>query len=80
MNRCFACDRKCGKNPHVAITVDVAQVVYVGNECYKNIGPEGWQPPKGGPRLYRGVFAPDGKLLEVIGLPGVKIPDYMRSH
>lgn len=80
MERCFACGRKVGKNPHVAITSDVAQIVYVGVECFKQIGPEGWQPPLGGPRLYRGIFNPDGTVREVVGLPGVKIPSYLRRY
>jgi hypothetical protein len=75
--KCFACGRKVGKNPHIAVTSDVAQTVAVGNECYKKIGPDGWQPPLGGPKLYRGVFASDGRLVEVIGLPAVKIPAYL---
>lgn len=78
MNKCFACDRKVGKNPQVAITSDVAQIVYVGTECFKLIGPEGYQPPDGGPRLYRGVFNPDGTVREVVGLPGVRIPGYLK--
>lgn len=65
--RCFACDRKLGKNPNVVICED-EQSVFIGSECYKQIGQTGWKPPKGGPRLYRGRFAPDGTLLEVIGL------------
>ena len=55
MHRCFACDRKLGRNPCLADTRD-AQIVYVGTECYKLIkaaGEAGYQPPKGGPRLYR---------------------------
>ena len=77
MKRCFACDRKLGKNPHVAVTVDLAQTVYVGSECYKQIGENGWQPPKGGPRLYRAKFNPSGKVVEVIGMPNAIIPDYL---
>lgn len=80
MAKCFACDRKLGKNPNVAVTCDVAQVVQVGTECFKRIGPEGYQPPLGGPKLYRGIFNPDGTLREVVGLPGVKIPSYLRSY
>lgn len=56
--RCFACDRKLGRNPAVADTRD-DQLVLVGSECAKKIyaknlphGEEGWQPPKGGPKLY----------------------------
>lgn len=52
--RCFACNRKLGKNPQQADTRD-SQVVLVGSECYRLIveaGELGYQPPKGGPRLY----------------------------
>lgn len=54
MSRCYACDRKLGANPYVADTRD-DQFVYVGSECFKYIrqsGEMGYQPPKGGPRLY----------------------------
>jgi hypothetical protein len=67
VKKCYACGRKLGKNPHIAICED-EQDVFVGSECYKLIGPNGYQPPLGGPRLYRGLFASDGTLLEVIGL------------
>ena len=66
-SNCFACGRRTGKNPAIAICED-EQSVFVGSECYKQIGPDGWQPPLGGPRLYRGQFAPDGTLIAVIGL------------
>lgn len=52
--RCFACDRVLGKTPHLVDTRD-AQKVYVGRECYKLIvaaGQVGYQPVKGGPRLW----------------------------
>ena len=61
--RCFACGRKLGRNPHVAVTEDEAQIVFVGSECYKNIGLDGWKPPQGGPKLFRGKFSPAGKLI-----------------
>jgi len=51
---CFACDRPLGRSPQLVDTRD-AQLVYVGAECFKKIrtaGDSGWQPPKGGPRLY----------------------------
>lgn len=66
--KCFACDRKLGRNPHPAVTEDLGQIVYVGSECYKNISYDGWQPPKGGPRLYRGIFSSKGELIEVVGI------------
>lgn len=52
--RCFACGRKLGKNPALIDTRD-GQTAFVGSECYKFIaraGEIGWQPPRGGPRLY----------------------------
>lgn len=52
--RCFACDKPLGENPHLVDTRD-CQTVYVGSECFKQIskaGNDGYQPPKGGPRLY----------------------------
>lgn len=52
--RCFACDKLLGKNPNLVDTRD-AQTVYVGAECFKLIkraGEAGYQPPKGGPRLW----------------------------
>lgn len=54
MTKCFACDRKLGKNPRLVDTRD-CQTVYVGSECYKLIkasGEVGYQPSKGGPRLW----------------------------
>jgi hypothetical protein len=63
--KCFACGKKLGRNPNVAVTED-HQLVFIGSDCYKNISDEkGWQPPQGGPRLYGGVFSPKGELLEV---------------
>jgi hypothetical protein len=53
-DKCFACDRKLGRNPALADTRD-AQIVFVGSECFKEIkkaGEDGYQPPGGGPRLY----------------------------
>jgi len=53
-DRCFACDRPLGKTPRLVDTRD-AQQVFVGVECAKHIdraGDAGYQPPKGGPRLY----------------------------
>jgi hypothetical protein len=52
--RCFACGRVLGVRPLLVDTRD-AQTVFVGAECAKQItasGNEGWQPPRGGPRLY----------------------------
>lgn len=52
---CYACGRKLGKKTPKAADTRDAQWVYVGSECSKKIeaaGDAGWQPPKGGPRLY----------------------------
>lgn len=52
--KCYACDRKLGRRPRLVDTRD-AQTVFVGTECFKLIeeaGEAGYQPPKGGPRLY----------------------------
>ena len=53
--RCFACNRPlAGRKQHVVDTRD-AQIVFVGAECYRLIraaGKAGYQPPKGGPRLW----------------------------
>ena len=52
--KCYACDRPLGNNPLLVDTRD-GQTAYVGRECAKKImqgGNQGWQPPKGGPRLY----------------------------
>jgi hypothetical protein len=52
--RCFACGRALGRDPTVVDTRD-AQRVYVGRGCYRLVveaGEHGYQPPKGGPRLW----------------------------
>lgn len=52
--RCYACDKQIRNTPYLVDTRD-AQVVFVGPECFKRIrdsGPDGYQPPKGGPRLW----------------------------
>lgn len=52
--RCFACGRRLGRNPLLVDTRDDQQV-FVGRECAKHVlsaGEDGWQPPKGGPRLF----------------------------
>ena len=54
MKQCFACGRKLGKTPYTVDTRD-DQTVAVGSECYKLVkaaGENGYQPPKGGPRLW----------------------------
>lgn len=53
-DKCFACDKGLGENPALIQTLD-GQTVYVGRECFsliKRAGEHGYQPPKGGPRLY----------------------------
>lgn len=50
--KCFACDRALASRRE-ARTTD-GQRVYVGPDCFariKRAGPDGYQPPKGGPRL-----------------------------
>lgn len=62
--KCFACDRKLGRNPAL-VTCSDAQDVLVGSECARLImagGVDGWQPPKGGPRLYALKFDPKGPM------------------
>ena len=52
--RCFACDRPITGTPRLADTRD-DQIVYVGPDCYRQIvatGEDGYQPAKGGPKLY----------------------------
>lgn len=61
IERCFACDHKINNpnnskhSPCSAYTSD-GQRVYVGAECIKHIqywnARGGYQPPKGGPRLF----------------------------
>lgn len=62
--KCYACDRKLDENAWQAKTSD-NQEVYVGSECFKHIkkaGQLGYQPPKGGPRLYLAEFiVPDSE-------------------
>lgn len=54
--KCFACDRpfRTAAVRALASTSD-GQTVYVGPECYRHViacEADGYQPPKGGPRLY----------------------------
>lgn len=54
IDRCFACSKRLGKTPKLIGCKD-DQTAFVGSECFKCIaaaGEQGWQPPKGGPRLY----------------------------
>lgn len=56
--KCFACGKRLSKNKlgqHLADTRDGQTNLPVGSDCYKKIisaGELGYQPPKGGPRLY----------------------------
>ncbi len=53
--RCFACGQRLRKPPAFADTRD-DQVVWIGPECLRHVqaaGAAGYQPPKGGPRLWR---------------------------
>ena len=52
-NKCFACDKKLKKHREAQV-IGESTIVWVGLDCYSKIkraGYEGWQPPKGGPRL-----------------------------
>lgn len=54
IERCFACDTGLIGKPCKLITRD-GQTVHVGKGCFsqaKAAGIEGWQPRKGGPRLF----------------------------
>lgn len=57
--RCFACGKPLGANPWPADTHE-DQLVSVGTVCIKLIraaGDAGYQPPRGGPRLF--VLTPE---------------------
>lgn len=61
--RCFACGKKLGRRP-MLVTCSDEQDVFVGSECGKMIvaaKADGWQPPKGGPRLYALQYDPKGE-------------------
>jgi hypothetical protein len=56
--KCFACDRPLGRGYSVRLADDDHRPVTVGMDCFDHIakaGAIGWQPPKGGPRLFRYV-------------------------
>lgn len=54
--KCYACDktfRKTGRR--VLVDTRDGQHVFVGTDCFAKVciaGDAGYQPPKGGPRLY----------------------------
>jgi len=54
--RCFACGRLLRELANMVITEDNAQTVSVGRDCYAKVRAldrcGGYQPPKGGPRLF----------------------------
>jgi hypothetical protein len=52
--RCFVCDKPM-RSTHRVVTEDGAQHPFVGPECYRHIrkcGDSGYQPSRGGPRLF----------------------------
>lgn len=52
--KCFACGKKLGEDPTLVDTRD-GQTAYIGSECAKFVsqaGESGYQPPRGGPKLY----------------------------
>lgn len=52
---CFACGRKLGKRGGFLVDTRDGQEVFIGPECFKHVqaaGDAGYQPPKGGPRLW----------------------------
>lgn len=65
--KCYACDRVL-KKPHAVYTGDDGgQRQFVGPECFQHVlaaGATGYQPPKGGPRLY--ATRPDDAVLGLI--------------
>lgn len=67
--KCFACDRVMrGHSFYLAVTHDNQQLLQVGGECWKKIwaaGKDGYQPARGGPRLFlRGLLPDNGILAE----------------
>lgn len=51
---CFACGKRMARSGYLVGCKD-DQTVFVGPECLRHIkeaGENGYQPPKGGPRLY----------------------------
>lgn len=54
MDRCFACGQALRRLKYL-VTCSDEQTAFVGADCFLNIeraNDLGWQPPKGGPRLY----------------------------
>lgn len=55
MSRCFACDKPMGRSRGYLVRCVDEQTAIVGPDCFKQIrsaGPDGYQPPLGGPKLF----------------------------
>lgn len=64
--KCFACNKRIQHGGGLAITAD-GQLVNVGMECFNRIQKAkaaGYQPPLGGPRLYRVLAINGGHSFE----------------
>lgn len=61
--RCYLCERPIYTTVHKVYTSD-GQTQFAGEECYRMVrdsGLDGYQPPKGGPRVWYGpVFICEG--------------------
>lgn len=81
MERCFACDKPLGKAPQLVGCKD-KQDVHVGINCYRKIkaaGAAGYQPPKGGPRLYLLQFTDRLRCARFVGHSGDMVCDICGS-
>jgi len=65
--KCFACGKPIRKaEPYMVQTID-GQKPFVGPECAKKVvdfGDFGYDPPKGGPRLYHMMAQPKPRFGE----------------
>lgn len=81
--RCFACGKPLGANPKLIDTRD-GQTAYVGSECWKFVaaaGDSGYQPPRGGPKLYpMSRENTQGSMLGPEVCPACGSGDLMYSH
>lgn len=54
--KCFACDRPLrGRQREYLVRCADEQTVFIGSDCFRRVretGPDGYQPPLGGPRLF----------------------------
>jgi len=73
--RCFACDKRLSRPQIVFLEDRLSDLrqyeVHVGPECFARVeaaGAAGYQPPKGGPRLY--MFADDARIAHLARLGG----------